>query len=113
MGLLEPDACVNMGKEGEVETTVYGEIVQIKQDRMIPVFGSIVIETHPDIAVLWHVLGSWSHEVYQVPGAQAAGGLGVPPGEEKWKDCHQWADARGQDRGNRLARHVFGRRAGR
>jgi hypothetical protein len=36
--LLEPDACANMCKEGEVETTVYGEIVQIKQDRMIPVF---------------------------------------------------------------------------
>ncbi len=36
--LLEPDACANMGKEGEVETTVYGEIVQIKQDRMITVF---------------------------------------------------------------------------
>jgi hypothetical protein len=25
--LLEPDACANMGKEGEVETTVYGKIV--------------------------------------------------------------------------------------
>jgi hypothetical protein len=33
-----------MGKEGEVEMTVYGE-VQIKQDRMIPVFQCIVIET--------------------------------------------------------------------
>ncbi len=43
--LLEPDACANMGKEGEVETTVYGEIVQIKQDRMIPMFRSIVVET--------------------------------------------------------------------
>ncbi len=43
--LLEPDACANMGKEGEVETTVYGEIVQIKQDRMISVFMCIVIET--------------------------------------------------------------------
>jgi hypothetical protein len=43
--LLEPDACANMGKEGEVETKVYGEIVQIKQDRMIPVFRCIVIET--------------------------------------------------------------------
>jgi hypothetical protein len=43
--LLEPDACANMDKEGEVETTVYGEIVQIKQDRMIPVFRCIVIET--------------------------------------------------------------------
>jgi hypothetical protein len=43
--LLEPDACANMGKEGEVETTVYGEIVQIKQDRMIPLFQCIVIET--------------------------------------------------------------------
>jgi hypothetical protein len=26
--LLEPDACANMGRDGEVETTVYGEIVQ-------------------------------------------------------------------------------------
>jgi hypothetical protein len=43
--LLEPDACANMGKEGEVETTVYGEIVQIKQDRKIPVFRCIVVET--------------------------------------------------------------------
>jgi hypothetical protein len=43
--LLEPDACANMGKEGEVETTVYGEIVQMKQDRMISVFRCIVIKT--------------------------------------------------------------------
>jgi hypothetical protein len=43
--LLEPDACANMGKEGEVETTMYREIVQIKQDRMIPVFRCVVIET--------------------------------------------------------------------
>jgi hypothetical protein len=43
--LLEPDMCVNMGKEGDVETTVYGEIEQIKQDRMIPVFRCVVIET--------------------------------------------------------------------
>jgi hypothetical protein len=43
--LLEPDACANMGKDGEVETAVYGEIVQIKQDRMIPVFRCTVIET--------------------------------------------------------------------
>jgi hypothetical protein len=28
-----------------VETTVFGEIVQIKQDRMIPVFRCVVIET--------------------------------------------------------------------
>jgi hypothetical protein len=43
--LLEPNVCANMGKEGEVETTVYGEIVQIKQDRIIPVFRCIVVET--------------------------------------------------------------------
>ncbi len=43
--LLEPDACANMGRDGEVETTVYGEIIQIKQDRMIPVFRCTVIET--------------------------------------------------------------------
>jgi hypothetical protein len=43
--LLEPDACANMGRDGEVETTLYGEIVQIKQDRMIPVFRCTVVET--------------------------------------------------------------------
>jgi hypothetical protein len=43
--LLEPDACTNTDKEGEVETTVYGEIVRIKQDRMIPMFRCVVIET--------------------------------------------------------------------
>jgi hypothetical protein len=43
--LLEPDACASMGRDREVETTVYGEIVQIKQDRMIPVFRCTVIET--------------------------------------------------------------------
>ncbi len=43
--LLEPDACANAGRYREVETTVYGEIVQIKQDRMIPVFRCTVIET--------------------------------------------------------------------
>jgi hypothetical protein len=41
--LLEPDVCAKMGKEGE--TMVYGEIVQIKQDRMIPVFRCVVMET--------------------------------------------------------------------
>jgi hypothetical protein len=43
--LLEPDTCANMGKDGEVEITVYSEIVQIKQDRMIPVFRCVVVET--------------------------------------------------------------------
>jgi hypothetical protein len=43
--LLELEACANMGKKGEVETTVYGEIVQIKQERMIPVFRCIFRET--------------------------------------------------------------------
>jgi hypothetical protein len=43
--LLEPDACANMDRDEEVETTVYSEIVQIKQDRMIPVFRCVVVET--------------------------------------------------------------------
>jgi hypothetical protein len=43
--LLEPDAGTNMGKDREVETSVYGEIVQIKQDRMIQVFRFVVVET--------------------------------------------------------------------
>jgi hypothetical protein len=43
--LLEPDACANIGRDGEVEATVFGKIVQIKQDRMIPVFICVVVET--------------------------------------------------------------------
>jgi hypothetical protein len=43
--LLEPDAFAASDKAGEVETTVYGEIVQIKQDCMILLFRCQVIET--------------------------------------------------------------------
>jgi hypothetical protein len=43
--LLEPDTCANMGKDREVETSVHGEVAQVKQDRMIPVFRCMVIET--------------------------------------------------------------------
>jgi hypothetical protein len=46
--LLEPDACANMGKDGEVETSMYGEVAQVKQDRVIPVFRCMVIETLVD-----------------------------------------------------------------
>jgi hypothetical protein len=34
-----------MGKDGEVETSVYGEVAQVKQDRMIPVFRCMVVES--------------------------------------------------------------------
>jgi hypothetical protein len=43
--LLEPDACAVSDKTGEFETAVYGEIVQMKQDRIIPIFICQVIET--------------------------------------------------------------------
>ncbi len=55
--LLEPDACANIRKDGEVETTVYGEIVQIKQDRMIPVFRCTVIET-----LVAHIAGCFQQQ---------------------------------------------------
>ncbi len=45
--LLEPDACPSSSRDGEVETTVFGEIVQIKQDRMIPVFRCVVCSRRP------------------------------------------------------------------
>jgi hypothetical protein len=62
--LLEPDNCANMGKEGEVETTVYVEIVQIKQDRMIPTRVQVHRYRNSDIAVLWHVLGGRGCQVH-------------------------------------------------
>jgi hypothetical protein len=35
--LLELDACAASDGNGEIETVVYGEIVQIRQDRIIPI----------------------------------------------------------------------------
>jgi hypothetical protein len=43
--LLEPNACAASDKARKVETIVYGEIMKIKQDEMIPVFRCQVIET--------------------------------------------------------------------
>jgi hypothetical protein len=43
--LLEPDACAVSDKTGEVEMAANGEIVQMKQDRIIPIFRCQVIET--------------------------------------------------------------------
>jgi hypothetical protein len=43
--LLEPDACAISDKTGEFETTMYGEIVQMKQDQIILIFRCQVIET--------------------------------------------------------------------
>jgi hypothetical protein len=43
--LLKPDACAALEGNAEVEMIVYGEIVQMKQDRIIPIFRCQVIET--------------------------------------------------------------------
>jgi hypothetical protein len=105
--LLEPDACANMGRDGEVETTVYGEIVQIKQDRMIPVFRCTVIET-----LVAQYCGMFSaaggDSVHQVSRTQAAGTVGVPEGQEKRPAHHQWADRQREDWGDRVPHHVSG-----
>jgi hypothetical protein len=36
--LLEPEACAATNSSGEIETVVYGEIVQMKQDRILYIF---------------------------------------------------------------------------
>ncbi len=110
--LLEPDACANMGKKGEVETMVYGEIVQIKQDRMIPVFRCIVIETLV-AQLLRYVLSSRGHPIHPVSGTQASRGLGMQAGETERPDPHQREDVEGQDWGDCITHHVPDRRAGR
>ncbi len=104
--LLEPDACANMGRDGEVETTVYDEIVQIKQDWMIPVFRCVVVETLGGSTVLRDFLSSRSYPVHQVQGAQAARSLGVPESETEQPAHHQRADCPGQDRSDGLPHHV-------
>jgi hypothetical protein len=97
-----------MGKEGEVETKVYGEIVQIKQDRMIPVFRCIVIETlvaqycgmFSAAGATWYIrfrelkpLEAWECRKARLNGQIHING------------------AEGQDRGNCITQHVSDRRA--
>jgi hypothetical protein len=53
--LLEPEACTVSDKTREFKTTVYGEIAQIKQDRIIPIFRCQVIET-----IVSQYCGHWS-----------------------------------------------------
>jgi hypothetical protein len=53
--LLEPDACAASDSNGEVETVVYGEIVQMKQDRIIPIFRCQAVET-----IVSQYCGHWS-----------------------------------------------------
>jgi hypothetical protein len=65
--LLEQDACANMGRDGEVETTVYGEIVHDQagqDDSGVHVYGS----RDPRGTVLRDVLGSRGDLVHQIPG---------------------------------------------
>jgi hypothetical protein len=90
--LLEPDAFANMGKEGEIQ-------MYCRRD--------------PSSAVLRHVLGSGSHAVHPVLGAQATGGLGVPAGKEERQDRYQRTNVGGQDWSNRITQHVPGWWAGR
>jgi hypothetical protein len=85
--LLEPDACANMGKDGEVETSMYGEVAQVKQDRMIPVFRCMVVET-----LVAQYCGMFSaaggQAVHPVPRVEATGSLGVPAGETERSGTH-------------------------
>ncbi len=53
--LLEPDACAVSVKTGDIETAVYGGIVQIKQDQIVPIFRCQVIET-----IVSQYCGHWS-----------------------------------------------------
>jgi hypothetical protein len=52
---LEPAMCAVSDKTGEIETAVYREIVQIKQDRIMPIFRCQVIET-----IVSQYCGHWS-----------------------------------------------------
>jgi hypothetical protein len=109
--LLEPDTCANMGKEGEVETTVYGEIVQIKQDRMILVFQCIVVETL--VAQYCGMFLAAGVTRYIRSGAQASRGLGVPASEAERPDHHQREDGEGQDWSDCIPQHVPVQQSGR
>jgi hypothetical protein len=107
--LLEPDTCANMGKDGEVETSVYGEVTQVKQDRMIPVFRCMVIET-----LVAQFCGMFSAAgVKQYIRFRELRPLGTPAGEAERPGAHQREDAGGQDRRYRLPHHVPDWRAGR
>jgi hypothetical protein len=52
---LEPDTCAATEGISEIKTVVYGEIVKMKQDRIIPVFHCPVFET-----IVSQYCGHWS-----------------------------------------------------
>jgi hypothetical protein len=56
--LLEPEACPTSDGNREKETVVYREIVQIKQDHIIPIFRCEVVET-----IISQYCGHWSAAV--------------------------------------------------
>jgi hypothetical protein len=94
-----------MGRDGEVETTVYGEIVQIKQDRMIPVFRCVVVETLvAQYCGMFSAAGVTRYirfrelkplEAWECRKARWSGQL-----------HHQRADSQRKDRGDGLPHHV-------
>jgi hypothetical protein len=53
--LLEPDTCAATKGISKIKTVVYGEIVKMKQDRIIPVFHCQVFET-----IASQYCGHWS-----------------------------------------------------
>jgi hypothetical protein len=55
--LLEPEACAASDGNREMETVAYGERVQMKQDRIIPIFRCQVVET-----IISQYCGHWSRD---------------------------------------------------
>jgi hypothetical protein len=77
---------------------VYGEIVQMKQDHIIPVFRCQIIETIiPQHCGHWSSTGkSWY--VYQLHGAQDHESMGMLSGKSLQTSCTSLADGSGQNR---------------
>ncbi len=104
--LLEPDVCANIGKEGVVETTVYGEIVQIKQVRMIPVFRCVVIETIvSQFCGMFSAAGVARYIRFREPRTLEA--WECRQARKNGKSRHQRQNIPGQDRVNSLSQHVL------
>jgi hypothetical protein len=97
--LLEPDACAVSNKTGEIETAVYGETMQMKQDWIIPIFPSLGDNC---VAVLQSLVFSWSHAVHPIQGNKGSGSLGVQAGKVTWKGRHRGLQDPGHHRSHDL-----------
>jgi hypothetical protein len=102
--LPEPDNCAATDCTREIERVVYGEIVQMKQDRIIPIFRCQVVEM-----IVSEYCGHWSsagvsrYIRFREP---KHGGMGIQANSSSWDSGTEQAHHSGNHRSDDVT-HYF------